>query len=121
MMHIMRFKTAATCEPEPGWKRVSVCSEAAISMEHFVKPAKHASPRHSHANAQVMVVLKGRLAVAWDGGEEVLEEGDTAYMPGKEPHAVINPDDTVAVGLDIFLPGRSFDFWLKRKAQSTGR
>jgi hypothetical protein len=27
---------------------------------------------------------------------------------------VTNPLDEVSVGIDIFVPGRSFDFWRKR-------
>jgi quercetin dioxygenase-like cupin family protein len=45
----------------------------------------------------------------------VLEEGDAAYIPGNEPHVVKNPLDKPSMGLDIFVPGRAFDFWLKRK------
>jgi len=45
------------------WKRVSLCSEGDISVEHFVKPSGHASPSHDHASAQVLVVLQGRLSI----------------------------------------------------------
>jgi hypothetical protein len=30
---------------------------------------------------------------------------------------VTNVMDEPSVGLDIFIPGRSFDFWLQRKRQ----
>jgi len=115
-MKITRFDAADRYEPEKDWKRVSVCGEKDISIEHFVKPAHHASPRHEHPSAQILVVLEGRIAVVTDqDGEQVLEKGDVAYIPGNEPHVVKNMLDTTSVGLDIFVPGRSFDFWLKRK------
>lgn len=114
-MHIVRFKEADSYEPEKDWKRVSLCNESDISIEHFVKPAGHASPKHEHLSAQVLVVLKGRISVITDAGEHILEEGDTAYIPGNESHVVRNPLDRPSVGLDIFVPGRSFDFWLRRK------
>ena len=114
-MQIIHFRDADSYEPEKDWKRVSLCNQEDISIEHFVKPPGHASPRHAHPNAQVLVVLQGRLTIVTDAdGEQVLEEGDAAYLPGNEPHVVKNPLDRVSVGIDIFVPGRSFDFWLKR-------
>ncbi len=115
-MKVVRFNSAESYEPEKDWKRVNLCNEKDISIEHFVKPPHHASPMHDHPNSQVLVVLKGKLAIVTDGNEEqVLGEGDTAYIPGDEMHVVTNPLDVPSIGLDIFIPGRSFDFWLKRK------
>jgi quercetin dioxygenase-like cupin family protein len=115
-MKVVRFNSAESYEPEKDWRRVSLCNEKAISIEHFTKPPHHASPLHDHPSIQVLVVLKGKLEIVIDGGDgQVLEEGDAAYIPENEPHVVINPLDVPSVGLDIFVPGRSFDFWLKRK------
>jgi quercetin dioxygenase-like cupin family protein len=117
-MKIIRFKYAKSYEPEKDWKRVSLCAEEDISIEHFTKPPLHASPMHDHPNTQVLVVLEGKLSVFTEGdGEEELEVGDTAYIPGDESHIVKNPLEVPSSGLDIFIPGRSFDFWLKRKSQ----
>lgn len=116
-MKVVRFNNAETYEPEKDWKRVSLCNQDDISIEHFVKPPKHSSPKHSHSNAQILIVLKGKLEI-WtkeDGGV-VLDEMDTAYIDGNQEHIVTNPlEDEISVGLDIFVPGRSFDFWLKKK------
>lgn len=114
-MKAIRFSQAENYEPEKDWKRVSLCNQKDISIEHFVKPPRHASPMHDHPNAQVLVVLKGKLAIITDKHQETLDEGDAVYIPGSEPHVVKNPLDEPSVGLDIFVPGRSFDFWLKRK------
>jgi len=35
-----------------------------------------------------------------------------------QPHIVENALDTESVGLDIFVPGRSFDFWAERAART---
>ena len=114
-MQIIRFNEAQTYEPEKDWKRASLCNQEDISIEHFVKPPRHASPLHDHPNAQVLVVLKGQMAVETEkDGEQVLSEGDAVYIPGGEPHVVTNVLDEISVGLDIFVPGRSFDFWLNR-------
>ncbi|KPJ59218.1 MAG: cupin [Latescibacteria bacterium DG_63] len=115
-MKVIHFNDAERYEPQKDWKRVSLCSQEDVSIEHFVKPPGHVSPLHQHPCAQVLVVLKGRLvAHTADGQKEVLEEGDTAYLPGNVPHTVTNPLDKPSIGLDIFVPGRSFDFWLTRK------
>jgi len=115
-MKVIRFNQAKTYEPEKDWKRVSLCSEKEISIEHFVKPPRHASPLHDHPNVQVLVVLKGMLEVT-DGADEkhIVDEGDAIYIPENEPHIVTNARDEISIGLDIFVPGRSFDFWLNRK------
>jgi quercetin dioxygenase-like cupin family protein len=114
-MKVIRFGQAENYEPEKDWKRVSLCNQKDISIEHFVKPPQHASPMHDHPNAQVLVVMKGKLSIITDTHRETLDEGDAVYIPGNEPHVVKNPLDVPSIGLDIFVPGRSFDFWLKRK------
>jgi quercetin dioxygenase-like cupin family protein len=114
-MKVIRFDKAESCEPEKDWKRVSLCCEAEISVEHFVKPPGHASPRHEHPSAQVLIVLKGKMVITTDDEEKDLNEGDAVYIPGNEPHALKNPTTEPSIGVDIFVPGRSFDFWLKRK------
>ena len=113
-MKVIHFKKAETYEPEKNWKRVSLCAEKDISIEHFVKPPNHKSPLHDHPNAQVLVVLKGKLGIETGSGEEEsVGEGDAVYIPGNEPHIVKNLWNEPSVGLDIFVPGRSFDFWKK--------
>jgi quercetin dioxygenase-like cupin family protein len=119
IMKIIRFKEAERYEPEKDWKRVSLCSEKDISIEHFIKPPGHASPHHEHPNAQVLIVLDGKLSVITEAdGERELNEGDAVYIPGGEAHTVKNPLARPSMGIDIFVPGRSFDFWLKRNAQT---
>jgi len=114
-MEVIHFSIAESYEPEKDWKRVSLCNHEDISIEHFVKPPWHASPRHEHSNAQVLIVLKGKLSITTDDDEQELSENDAVYIPGDEPHIVTNPLKESSVGIDIFVPGRSFDFWLKRK------
>lgn len=114
-MKVIRFDKAETYEPEKDWKRVSLCNESDISVEHFVKPPEHASPRHQHPSAQVLIVLKGKMLLTTDDEAQELNEGDSAYIPANEPHALRNALTVTSIGVDIFVPGRSFDFWSKRK------
>ncbi len=113
-MEIVQFKNADKYEPEKDWIRSSLCNQTDISIEHFVKPPKHSSPTHSHPNTQVLHVLHGEIIVRNDIAEHILKKGDTLYIQGGEEHTVINSLDEISIGLDIFIPGRSFDFWLKR-------
>jgi quercetin dioxygenase-like cupin family protein len=114
-MEVIRFSIADNYEPEKNWKRISLCNQKDISVEHFIKPLGHASPRHAHANAQVLIVLEGELIIITDDEEQLLQVGDAAYIPGNEYHVVKNPLHQPSVGIDIFVPGRPFDFWLKKK------
>ena len=115
-MKVTHLATAESYEPHADWKRSSLCDEPAVSVEHFVKPAGHASPMHEHPQAQVCIVLSGRMQLVNGAGDEaVLEPGDAAFFEGDEPHQVINLLDEPSVGVDIFCPARSFDFWRQRK------
>ena len=113
-MKVVHFHSAESYEPEKDWKRVSLCNQEAISIEHFVKPPGHASPAHNHPHVQILVVLKGKLVITAGDDRQELGENDAVFICGDEPHVVINPLDVPSVGIDIFVPGRSFDFWLKR-------
>ena len=114
-MKITRVNEAQRYEPQPGWSRISLCDQAEISIEQFTKPAQHVSPRHNHPYPQVIVLLSGKLIVHSDHfADQVMEQGDVLYIPSDEPHWVANPSNEVAVGLDMFVPGRPFDFWLSQ-------
>ena len=113
-MKLTRMSEGESYEPEKDWKRISLCNQSDISIEHFVKPPGHQSPLHRHPSAQVLIVLKGKIVVIGETEECELNTGDTIYIPGDEEHAVKNPLDSVSIGLDIFVPGRSFDFWLNK-------
>ena len=120
-MIVTRFDSADSYEPEKDWKRVSLCAMENISIEHFVKPPRHSSPLHNHPNAQILIVLKGNLKIDADGQEsQTLSQGDSVFIPGDEMHMVSNPLKSVSVGIDIFVPGRSFDFWLNRDKAAAG-
>jgi quercetin dioxygenase-like cupin family protein len=120
-LKVVRLAEAESYEPEPGWIRSSLCDEGLLSVEHFVKPPGHESPIHVHPQAQLLVVLEGRLVVEVDGQRLVLERGDSAFFPGGEEHRVRNDGETDAAGLDIFAPGRDFGFWRKRMGPAGSR
>ena len=113
-MEVIHFQDAKKFEPEENWVRSNLCNKPEISIEHFIKPPKHSSPTHSHSNSQILHVLQGEIIIKTEDEEQKLRIGDTVYIPGDETHTVINPLNKASIGLDIFIPGRSFDFWLNR-------
>ena len=113
-MEVIHFQDTEKYEPQENWVRSNLCNKSDISIEHFAKPPKHSSPTHSHPNSQVLYVLQGEIIIKTEDDEQSLKIGDTVYIPGGETHTVINPLNEISIGLDIFIPGRSFDFWLNR-------
>lgn len=110
------FADAETYEPEEGWRRVSLAGSERFTFEWFEKPSGHSSPMHDHENEQVCLCLKGELTIYDEEGESTtLEQFDSVWLDAWEPHRVANESDELAVGLDVFAPGRSFDFWTDRE------
>jgi quercetin dioxygenase-like cupin family protein len=113
-MDVIRFKDAEKYEPQENWIRKSLCNNSVISIEHFIKPPNHSSTMHRHPNSQILFVLRGQIIIKTESETVTLNENDTVFITGNETHKVINPNDDIAIGIDIFVPGRSFDFWYKR-------
>ncbi|WP_152043243.1 cupin domain-containing protein [Salinigranum salinum] len=114
-MQRVSFNSAETYEPDEGWRRVSMAGSEDVTLEWFEKPPGHSSPMHDHANGQVCLVLSGELTIYTDDDAETLEEYDSVWLDPWESHRVENTGDDIAVGLDVFAPGRSFDFWTDRE------
>ena len=125
-MKPVSFDDAESYEPDAGWRRVSLAGSEQFSFEWFEKPPGHSSPLHHHENEQVCVCLQGELTVTveHEGTESeddtesdavTLHQHDSVLLESNEPHRVENTGDERAVGLDVFAPGRSFDFWTARE------
>jgi Cupin domain. len=109
------FDDAETYNPEPGWARVALAGSEAFSFEWFEKRPGHASPMHSHPNEQVCICIEGELSVETENGETAtIGPYDSVRFESDEPHIVANQTEEQAIGIDVFAPGRSFDFWLNR-------
>ena len=114
-MESVPFDEAETYEPEAGWRRAAMAGSEQFSFEWFEKPPGHSSPMHDHENEQVCLVLEGELTIYTEDDEVTLERYDSAYLDEWESHRVENTGDERAVGIDVFAPGRSFDFWTDRE------
>lgn len=115
-MERVSFDDAEAYEPEEGWRRVALAGDDDdVSLEWFEKPPGHTSPMHGHDNGQVCVVLDGELTVHTLHDAETLGEYDSVWIDPGEAHRVENSGEETAVGLDVFVPGRSFEFWTDRE------
>lgn len=115
-MEVVKFEDAERYEPEDDWERVSLAGSEQFSFEWFTKPPGHKSPMHDHENEQVCIVVKGEMTLHSEESESVtLTEYDSAKLDAWEPHCVENTGDETAIGIDVFAPGRSFDFWTDRE------
>jgi quercetin dioxygenase-like cupin family protein len=114
-MERVDFDSAETYEPEEDWRRVALAGSEDATLEWFEKPPGHSSPMHDHENGQVCLVLDGELTVHTEDESEALGQYDSVWLDPWESHRVENTGEETAVGLDIFVPGRSFDFWTDRE------
>ncbi|MDZ7745785.1 MAG: cupin domain-containing protein [Halobacteriales archaeon] len=114
-MKPVSFDDAETYEPEDGWRRVSMAGSDQFSFEWFEKPPGHSSPMHDHENEQVCLCLSGELTVTTEAESVTLSKHDSVLLEANESHRVENTGDALAVGLDVFAPGRDFDFWTDRE------
>ncbi|MFB6195440.1 MAG: cupin domain-containing protein [Haloplanus sp.] len=114
MRHVS-FDEAEAYEPDEGWRRVSMAGSDRATVEWFEKPPGHSSPMHDHENEQICLVLDGELTVYTEDDAVTLERYDSVHLASGESHRVENTGDERAVAVDIFAPGRSFDFWTDRE------
>jgi len=115
-MKFVPFDDAERYEPEAGWQRVALAGSDRFSFEWFTKLPGHSSPMHYHENEQVCVCLEGTLVVHFEDDRVELGPYDSVWIEANEPHRVENEGAETAIGLDVFSPRRSFDFWTDRDA-----
>ena len=114
-MEPVDFDEAETYEPEEGWARRALAGSDRFTFEWFEKPSGHSSPMHDHENEQVCLCLEGQLTVHTEDDSVTLSAYDSVWLDARESHRVENEGDERAVGLDVFAPGRSLDFWTDRE------
>lgn len=114
-MEVVQFDEAESYEPDDGWKRVALAGSGEFSFEWFTKPPGHSSPMHDHENEQVCIVLHGELPIHTEEETITAKQYDSTWLDSFESHKVENSGNVEAIGLDVFAPGRSFDFWTNRE------
>ncbi|MFO1184381.1 MAG: cupin domain-containing protein [Bauldia sp.] len=69
-------------------------------LAEFPAGAKASQP-HRHQGAEFIYTLSGRLALAIDGRETVLEAGDTAYFDPDRPHSYRSAGNAACAALVV--------------------
>ena len=66
----------------------------------------HAKPTepHQHKGAELIFVMRGQLAVATDGDEVVLEEGDAMHLDSGTPHSYRREGRSVCTAIVVVAP-----------------
>jgi len=59
---------------------------------------------HTHPHEQVGYVVKGRFEITLEGATDIIEAGDTYYVPSNVEHGVVALEEGVL--LDVFTPQR---------------
>ena len=63
--------------------------------------------RHSHANAQHGLVIKGGGTFEFSGGKKYeIRENEAYYVPPNEEHQLLTGSEEENILLDVFLPPR---------------
>lgn len=60
---------------------------------------------HTHASAQITIILKGKLRMRIGGEERVIGPGEFGYVPPNVEHSIESLDEYV-LELDVFSPPR---------------
>ena len=88
-----------------------MASGASMSVQSFqIEPGADV-PEHSHPHEQAGYITQGTVTFIIDGGEQVIEAGDSYVIPGGETHGAVNDGAVTVEGVDIFNPPRTDPDW----------
>ena len=69
----------------------------------FPVPSNPSAP-HQHGGAELVYVIKGKLAVNVDGDDVVLEEGDAMYFDSGAPHSYRREGRSACTAIVVVAP-----------------
>ena len=110
-MELFHADDTSTYEPMEGWRRTALASHEDFNCELYEKPPGHSSPMHSHDNEQISIVIQGHLTLHTEDGDYELGPNDAVRLESNEAHSFENSGEGQAMGVDIFTPPRSREFW----------
>jgi quercetin dioxygenase-like cupin family protein len=110
-MEVVPHESDEDVEAVPGVHLAQLAAGERMSVQHFVIEPGRVVPEHSHEHEQAGYLVSGVLVFEVDGERRRVEAGDSYVLPGEEPHAVENPGDEPAKGIDVFSPPRTNPDW----------
>lgn len=120
-MYVHKFEENQLEKLEEGWFRTDLGGEElwkdwkAVSVEYYEKKPGLMSSFHTHPNKQVTLLFQGKIRVYTKEQKTILQKMDSVFFEVNEPHKMEILGNHKATGINIFVPGRSPDFWDKRK------
>lgn len=89
------------------WTDGALCTTGSVLRPGAIVPA------HVHdTDAQVTIVISGRIGTWVDGEAEVLGAGGYAHRPAGRPHSIFNPFAEPARFLELTSPGERFERYM---------
>ncbi|HEU0122871.1 MAG TPA: cupin domain-containing protein [Bryobacteraceae bacterium] len=73
-------------------------------LAEFPRREKREAATHTHAGAELLFVMEGRLEVAYQDDIYILEAGDAAYFDAAEPHSYRGLSRAAAKALVVAAP-----------------
>jgi unsaturated pyranuronate lyase len=90
---------------DQGMKRKIIGHDDKIMMVKIYFPRGAVGYEHHHPHSQVSYVLNGRFEVTVDGKKQILQAGDSFFVPSEKTHGVVNLEEGYLI--DVFSPKRS--------------
>jgi len=89
---------------DQGMKRKLIGYDEKVMMVKIYFPKGAVGYEHHHPHSQVSYVLSGKFEVTIDGQMQVLNGGDSFFVPSDKKHGVVNLEEGYLV--DVFSPRR---------------
>lgn len=89
---------------DQGMKRKIIGYDDKIMMVKIYFPKGAIGYEHSHHHSQTSYVVNGKFEVTIDGKQDILNEGDSFFVPSEKKHGVVNLEEGILI--DVFSPKR---------------
>lgn len=114
--HVIQLRPEDAQTPRPGFARLGVRSDDALTTVNWFQPGYKSVGTHSHDFDQLSYILTGQFRFFF--GEDHLDVTAPAvvHIPGGLPHGGEPLGDEVVLNLDVFAPVRDdyLDFTVNR-------
>lgn len=104
MQIFFRENDSGWTELDQGMKRKIIGYDDNLMMVKIYFPKGAIGYEHTHRHSQTSYVVSGKFEVNIDGKKEVLNAGDSFFVPSDKKHGVVNLEEGTLI--DVFSPKR---------------
>lgn len=125
-MYVAKFNETKLEQLSDGWKRTDLGGKdlwqdwKSVNLEYYEKAPGVTSSFHQHKNKQITLLFRGKMKVCTPEREVILGKLDSVFLGANEKHKMESIGEKTAVGLNIFVPGRTPTFWETHAHQPKG-